>query len=150
MELMKDAPDIRYQSDATATVAAERILFPVDLSIRKPTHAAALAAARALMAQIETEAAQLKVGNFTINAGSIRFQHEEKGTILMQLSCILALSPTGEGAFWPRVEGIAATLDLVQKFCEPPPKGSADVGVYTGQAQHGSKAVGQGGERREG
>ena len=46
MDMMK-TPDIRYQSDAAATVAAERILFPVDLSIRKPTHAAALAAARA-------------------------------------------------------------------------------------------------------
>jgi len=144
MELMKGAADVRYQSEAVATVAAERILFPVDLSIRKPTHAAALAAARSIMTQIESEAAQLKVGSFTINAGSIRFEHEEKGTILMQLSCILALTPAGEAAFWPRAEGIAATLDLIQKFCEPPPKGSIDVGVYTGQAQHGSKAPGSG------
>lgn len=150
MEIMKGAPDIRYQSDAVATVAAEQVLFPVDLSIRKQTHAAALAAGRAIMAQIETEAAQLKVGSFTINAGSIRFQHEEKGTILMQLSCILAMTPAGEAAFWPRAEAIAATLDLIQKFCEPPPKGSIDVGVYTGQAQHGSKAAGKGGERHEG
>jgi len=142
---MKETPDIRYQSDAVGTVAAERILFPVDLSIRKPTHAAALAAARAIMTQIESEAAQLKVGSFTINAGSVRFQHEDKGTILMQMSCILALTPTGEAAFWPRAEAIAATLDLIQKFCEPPPKGSIDVGVYTGPAQHGGKAARQGG-----
>jgi hypothetical protein len=142
--IMKGADDIRYQSEAAATVAAERVLFPVDLSIRKPTYTAALAAARAIMAQIETEAAQLKVGSFSINAGSIRFQHEEKGTILMQITCILALTPAGEAAFWSRAEAIAATLDLVQKFCEPPAKGSADMGVYTGQAQHGSKPAGGG------
>ena len=143
MDIVKGAhPDVRYQSEAAATVAAERILFPVDLSIRKPTHAAALAAARATMAQIETEATQLKVGGVSINAGSIRFEHEEKGTILMQVSCIVALTPAGEPAFWQRAEAIANMLDLVQKFCEPPAKGSSDVGVYTGQAQHGSKSAG--------
>lgn len=142
---MKDAPDIRYQSDAAATVAAERLLFPVDLSIRKPTHAAALAAARATMAQIESEAAELKAGIFSIHANSIRFQYEAKGTVVLQISCMLALAPNGEAAFWPRAEAIAGTLDLVQKFCEPPPKGATDVGVYTGQAQHGNKSVtGQG------
>jgi hypothetical protein len=139
---MKETPDIRYQSEAAATVAAERVLFPVDFSIRKPTHVGALAAARATMTQIESEAAKLKVGSFGIHANSIRFQYEPKGTIVLQLSCTLALTAAGEAAFWPRAEAIASTLDLIQKFCEPPPKGSSDVGIYTGQAQHGSKPTG--------
>jgi hypothetical protein len=142
---MKVTPDIRYQSEAAATMGAERILFPVDLSIRKPTHAAALAAAKATMAQIESEALQLKVGSFTTNVSSMRFEREDKGTVLLQLSCILALTPAGEPAFWPRAEAIASSLDVIQKFCELPPKGSGDIGVYTAQVQHGSKPVGSSG-----
>src|SRR2546421_3438187 len=73
---MKTSPDVRYQAEAAATLAAERVLFPLDLAVRKPTHGGALAAARTLIGQLEAEAAQLKAGEFDIQAHSVRFELE--------------------------------------------------------------------------
>ena len=133
--MMKPSPDIRYQAEAAATVAAERVLFPLDFAVRKPTHGAALAAARTVIGQLEAEAAQLKVGDFDIQANSVRFEVEPKGSVLLQLSCTLALRLPAGTDFWNRAEAVTRTLDLIQRYCTPA-KDSSDVAAYTGQAQH--------------
>jgi hypothetical protein len=135
LELMKTATDVRYHSGAAEVVAAQRVVFPVEVAVRKPTHGAAFAAARSLITQLEAEAAQLKVGQFDIQANSIRFAAEPKGSIVLQLSCSLVLSLGGEPAFWSRAEAITRTLDLLQKFSTPG-KDSNDTAVYTGPAQN--------------
>src|SRR5262245_22820701 len=94
---MKGGADVRYQSEASATVAARQVLFPLEVSVRKPTHGAAFTAARALIAQIEAEAEALKVGRFDIQALSVRYEVEPKGGVLLQLSCALTLVMEGEG-----------------------------------------------------
>jgi hypothetical protein len=140
--MMKPSPDVRYQAEAAATVAAERVLFPLDLAVRKPTHGVALAAARTVIGQLETEAAQLKVGDFDIQANSVRFEVEPKGSVLLQLSCTLALRLSAGTDFWNRAEAVTRTLDLIQRFCTPA-KDTSDVAAYTGQAQHaGSSQAG--------
>src|SRR5712691_2477394 len=99
---MKASADIRYQSDAAATVAAKRVLFPLEVSVRKPTHGAAFAAAKALIAQVEAEAEALKVGRFDIHGLSMRYELEPKGGVLLQLTCALGLTLDGTGTFWVR------------------------------------------------
>src|SRR5437764_195771 len=140
---MKSSPDIRYQAEAAATVAAERVQFPLDLAVRKPTHGAALTAARAVIGQFEAEAAQMKAGDFDIQANSVRFEVEPKGNVLLQMSCTLALRLPAGTDFWNRAEAVTRTLDLIQRYCTPGKDGS-EVAAYTGQAQHaGSSQPGQ-------
>jgi hypothetical protein len=131
---MKTPADVRYQSGASDLVAAQRVVFPLEVAVRKPTHGAAFSAARSLITQFEAEIAQLKVGKFDIQANSIRFELDPKGNIVLQLSCSLVLSLGGEPVFWSRAEAITRTLDLIQRYCTPG-KESNDTAVYTGPAQ---------------
>lgn len=134
-EFMKTTTEIRYQSGASDMIAAQRVAFPVEVAIRKPTHGAAFAAARSLIEQLESEAAQLKVGQFNIQASTIRFELDPKGSVVLYLTCSLVLVPGGEQAFWSRAEAITRALDLLHKYCAPG-KETNDTAVYTGPAQN--------------
>jgi hypothetical protein len=77
----------------------------------------------------------MKVGEFDIQAGSIRLETEPKGSVLLQMSCTLALRLPAKTGFWVRAEAVTQTLDLIQKYCVPG-KEQGDVAAYTGLAQH--------------
>ena len=127
-------PDIRFQSDAGTTASTQVFEFPLDLAVRKPSHEAALATARQVLATIEKDAMALGVGAILFMAYNTRFEYETKGTILLELTGRLTLTPPTEASFWHRTEGIARVLDVIQRHCEPS-KERADVGVYTGRAE---------------
>jgi hypothetical protein len=132
MFLMKTPPEqVRYQAEAAAAAAVTRLQVPVEVAARKPSYAAAAAAARGVLGQIEADARHLQVGAVEIQPGAIRFALEEKGSALVQVTAVLAVTLTGDAQFWPRAEAVARVLDLVHRYCEPP-KPDKDVAVYTG------------------
>jgi hypothetical protein len=127
-------PDIRFQSDARTTTLASAVAFPVAVVVRKPSHDSALTAARQTLALIEKDIAVLGVGSVELSIIDVRFEVEPKGTVLLELNGLLKVTPSGPTDFWPRVEGIARVLDVIQKQGQPA-KDRPDVGVYTARAE---------------
>ncbi|MGL6076029.1 MAG: hypothetical protein ACRC8S_17875 [Fimbriiglobus sp.] len=125
--------ELRFQGESGQIVAAPSVSFPIEMAVRKPTHEAALMAARQLLATLEKEAGGLGAGAVVVVVDSIRFEFEVKGLMLLQLigRLTVTISP---GDFWPRTESVAKLLDVIQKYCDPS-KERADVGMQTGRAE---------------
>jgi hypothetical protein len=134
MELFSKSPiRARFEADSGKLVGAQTVSFPIDMVVRKPSHEAALTAARQLLATLEKEAVALSAGTVTVVVDHVRFDYEQKSSMLLQLTgrLTVAIQPN---EFWPRTEAIAKLLDVIQKQCEPS-KDRADVGVQTGLAE---------------
>ena len=141
--MMKTSPDIRYESEGATLTSAAEFFFPLGIIARKQNHAAALAAGRAVIAQIESEAAALKIGAFRVLAGKIRFEYEQdqKNCVTIDLGVSLVLNSDAGASFWTRAEAISRTLDLIQKFVDQSKQGK-DLIVYTNPARDQAEAKG--------
>ena len=126
------ADHVRFESDAAAAAATDRLAFPIQVTARKSGYAAAYAAVRDVIGQLEAETRQLRVSADARPVG-VRFAFEDKGTVLVQVGCQLIVSLGGADQFWSRADTVARILDVIRRFCEPP-KPDKEVAVYTGPA----------------
>jgi hypothetical protein len=129
-------PDHRYQCDTAATTAAKSVAFPVRVFVRKPNYAAALTAARAMIARIEKDAADLRAGAVHVEVEKIGFNHnaDHKSGAGADLSCSLVLGLDPTAPLWVRSEVIVRVLDLIQTFMDES-RQLKEVQVLTGRAQ---------------
>jgi len=137
---MMNHPDHRYQSPTAAAAAAESIAFPVRVFVRKANFAAALTAARAMLAKIEKEAADLRAGPLHVEVEKIGFNHnaDHKTGAGVDLSCQLVLGLDKGAALWSRSEIVVRMLDLIQRFMDES-RQLKEVQVHTGPAHNRPK-----------
>lgn len=131
---MKQPDDVRYKSDTGSLVGTEVVRLPVVVVVRKPTFDAALREAKDVLHRLQADAGQLGLGEPAVDVHDVRCVREPKPGAQVEVSGTLVLKwgPDVAG-FWPRAEGLARCLDLIQRYCEVTKSGS-DVAVYTDRA----------------
>lgn len=127
------AEQVRYEADAAAAASAGKLAVPVQVSVRKPSYAAAFEAAHKVLNGMAAEAGNIKGVTASVQPAGVRFAHDDKTGLLVQVSGLMAVEFPGAAGFWERAGLVAQVLDVVHRFCEPP-KPDKDVAVYTGPA----------------
>src|SRR4051794_35507446 len=126
---MKGLQDTRYKGDGVQTTATETLIFPLWIQVERPSHQAAVREARAVVEQLEKEAAQFVVKGATLKVGELSQRQQQKVSditleqqgrdeVKLELNFFLLLKFEAGGSFWERAELIAQHIDFIQKFCQ--------------------------------